>query len=159
LAKASSETDNVDAQLADGLPAELLLGLPRATIEEACAAPALILLAPDLKEELPVLYLRLRAAAIDRGLPIVEIAPRATGLSKYSRGRAWATALARSLRSPHALVHGSSNDVGPHIGDHARGSTRAARAAGRGHRRRAPVARRAADGVADAIAILTLGST
>ena len=55
-----------DAQLGDGLPAAVL-GLPRATIDEAVAAPTVVLLAPDLKEELPVLYLRLagsgRAAA------------------------------------------------------------------------------------------------
>ena len=33
-------TDNVDAQLGDGLPAESCSALPRATIDEACAAPA-----------------------------------------------------------------------------------------------------------------------
>ncbi|MHB1536817.1 MAG: NADH-quinone oxidoreductase subunit G, partial [Acidimicrobiales bacterium] len=32
-------TDHVDAQLGDGLPAEVVLGLPRATIDQACAAP------------------------------------------------------------------------------------------------------------------------
>ena len=54
-----------DAQLADGLPAELLQ-LPRATIDEAAAASTVVLLGPDLKEELPVLYLRLRHAAQQR---------------------------------------------------------------------------------------------
>ena len=39
LAKGVIGTDSVDAQLGDGLPAELVLGLPRATIDEACAAP------------------------------------------------------------------------------------------------------------------------
>ena len=38
LAKGVIGTDSVDAQLGDGLPAELVLGLPRATIDEACAA-------------------------------------------------------------------------------------------------------------------------
>jgi hypothetical protein len=38
LAKGVIGTDNVDAQLGDGLPAEAVLGLPRATIDEACAA-------------------------------------------------------------------------------------------------------------------------
>ena len=41
LAKGVIGTDSVDAQLGDGLPAELVLGLPRATIDEACAAPVL----------------------------------------------------------------------------------------------------------------------
>jgi len=83
LAKGVVKTDNVDAQLGDGLPAELVLGLPRATIDDACSAPAVILLAPDLKEELPVLYLRLRAAAVDKKVPIVELTPRRTGMSRY----------------------------------------------------------------------------
>ena len=47
-----------DPQLGDGLPAALL-GMPRATIREMASAATVVLLAPDLKEELPVLYLRL----------------------------------------------------------------------------------------------------
>ena len=63
-----------DAQLGDGLPAELL-ALPRATIDEAAAATTVVLLGPDLKEELPVLYLRLRHAAEQRRRSILELAP------------------------------------------------------------------------------------
>ena len=67
LAKGVLGTDNVDAQLGDGLPAELVLGLPRATIDEVCAPAARsLLLGPDLKEELPVLFLRLRHAVVER---------------------------------------------------------------------------------------------
>jgi NADH-quinone oxidoreductase subunit G len=77
-----------DAQLGDGLPAELL-GLPRATIDEAANAATIVLLAPDLKDELPVLYLRLRDAAEKRRSRILEISPVGSGLSPY----AW-----RSLR-------------------------------------------------------------
>src|SRR5205823_12192647 len=85
LAKGVLGTDSVDCQLGDGLPADVVLGLPRATIDDACRARAVVLLAPDLKEELPVLYLQLRAAAVDRGVPLVELAPRRTGLSRYAR--------------------------------------------------------------------------
>ncbi len=60
LAKGVIGTDNVDAQLGDGLSAELVVGLPEATIDDACAAGTLLVLAPDLKEELPILYLRVR---------------------------------------------------------------------------------------------------
>jgi NADH-quinone oxidoreductase subunit G len=84
LAKAVLGTDHVDAQLGDGLPAELVLGLPRATIDDVDAADAVVLLAPDLKEELPVLYLRLRAAALTKGVPLIEIAPQRSGLSRYA---------------------------------------------------------------------------
>ena len=69
-----------DAQLADGLPAELLQ-LPRATIDEAAAASTVVLLGPDLKEELPVLYLRLRHAAQQGRTRLIELGPVATGLT------------------------------------------------------------------------------
>ena len=72
-----------DAQLADGLPAELL-ALPRATIDETTRASTVILLGPDLKEELPVLYLRLRHAAEQRKVKLLELAPTATGLRPYA---------------------------------------------------------------------------
>ena len=73
-----------DAQFGDGLPAEVL-GLPRATIAEAAAASTIILLGPDLKEELPVLFLRLRDAADKGHSKIVEFSSIETGLtSKYA---------------------------------------------------------------------------
>ncbi|HZN16416.1 MAG TPA: NADH-quinone oxidoreductase subunit NuoG [Acidimicrobiales bacterium] len=115
LAKGVIGTDSVDAQLGDGLPAELVLGVPRATIEDACNAPAIVLLAPDLKEELPVLYLRLRAAAVERGVPIIEIAPRATGLTKYARAHlGYRPGEVAAVVA--ALLSGSSADVGPVTG-------------------------------------------
>jgi NADH-quinone oxidoreductase subunit G len=83
LAKSVIGTDSVDAQLGDGLPAELVLGLPRATIDEACAAPVLISLAGDLREEVPVLFLRLREAIIS-GNALVEISPAPTSLTHLS---------------------------------------------------------------------------
>ena len=81
LARTVLRTDNVDAQLGDGLPAEAVLGLPRASIDATCAAGTVVLLAPDLKEELPVLYLRLRDAVVSRGLRIIEISPTDTGMT------------------------------------------------------------------------------
>ncbi|MBK9179676.1 MAG: NADH-quinone oxidoreductase subunit NuoG [Acidimicrobiales bacterium] len=81
LAKGVIGTDNVDCQLGDGLPAEALLGLPAATIDDACGADAVVLLGPDLKEELPVLFLRLRQAADIRRVALLELAPTATGIT------------------------------------------------------------------------------
>lgn len=72
-----------DPQLGDGLPAQVL-ALPQATIGETCDSATIILLAPDLKEELPVLYLRLRDAAEKRRTRIIEFSPRETGLSGYA---------------------------------------------------------------------------
>lgn len=84
FAKGVVGTDNVDAQLGDGLPAEVVLGLPRATIADCDGAAAIVLLAPDLKEELPVLYLRIRRAAEDLGVPLIDIAARDHGLTEYA---------------------------------------------------------------------------
>ena len=82
LAKGVIGTDHVDAQLGDGLPAELVLGLPRATIDQTCEpGGTIVLIGPDPKEELGVLYLRLRHALTKDGARLVEITPTPTGLS------------------------------------------------------------------------------
>ncbi|MDQ3543751.1 MAG: NADH-quinone oxidoreductase subunit NuoG [Actinomycetota bacterium] len=75
---------NRDAQLGDGLPAEVL-DLPRATIDETTAAPTIILVGPDPKEELGVLYLRLRHTIEKRTSKLIELTPTATGLTR----KAW----------------------------------------------------------------------
>jgi len=76
-------TPNVDSQMGDGIHADLLL-LDRATIDEAAHASTIVLLAPDLKEELPVLYLRLREAAEQQRSRILEFTPKQTGLTRYA---------------------------------------------------------------------------
>jgi NADH-quinone oxidoreductase subunit G len=85
LAKGVLGTDNVDCQLADGLPAEVVFGLPRATIDDLCIdGGVVVVLAPDLKEELPVLYLRLRDAVLQHGVQVIELAPQATSLTELA---------------------------------------------------------------------------
>jgi NADH-quinone oxidoreductase subunit G len=121
LAKGVLGTDNVDCQMGDGLPAELVLGLPRATIDEACAASAVVLLAPDIKEELPVFYLRLREAAVDRGLKLIELAPQATGLSRHAEVRLQyrpgeAAAVARALAATRVPDDGAGGVSAADIG-------------------------------------------
>jgi NADH-quinone oxidoreductase subunit G len=78
-----------DAQLDDGLPSEVF-SYPQATIDAMAAASTVVLLAPDLKEELPVLYIRLRDAVQKKGVRIIEVSPTETGISQL----AW-----RSVRS------------------------------------------------------------
>jgi NADH-quinone oxidoreductase subunit G len=87
LMKGALGSDNTDCQLGDGLPAELVCGVEQATLAEVDSARAVILLAPDLKEELPVAYLRLRRAALELGVPLVELAAADTGLSRVARAR------------------------------------------------------------------------
>jgi NADH-quinone oxidoreductase subunit G len=78
-----------DAQLDDGLPSEVF-SYPQATIDAMAAASTVVLLAPDLKEELPVLYIRLRDAVQKKGVRIIEVSPTETGITQL----AW-----RSVRS------------------------------------------------------------
>jgi NADH-quinone oxidoreductase subunit G len=85
LMKGVLRTDNVDAQLDDGLPAGAWLGLSSATINDACSASAVLLLGPDIKEEQPVLFIRLRDAAVNRKVPLFEIGATGTGLSYLTR--------------------------------------------------------------------------
>ena len=82
LTKGLLGSDNVDVQLGDGLPADAVLGLPRATIDDACRpGGSVLVLGPDLKEELPVLFLRLRHAVVNDGVRVVEMASVGTGLT------------------------------------------------------------------------------
>ena len=79
-------TPHVYPQMADGAQINLL-GFDRATIDEAASASTVILMAPDLKEELPVLHLRLRDAVQKRRTRIIEFAQKRSGLSAH----AWKT--------------------------------------------------------------------
>ena len=91
LMKGVVGTDNVDAQIGDGVPAEVLLGVPRAEIADCDRAAAIVLLGPDLEEELPVLHLRVKRAAVELKVPIVDLAAVSHGLTEY------ATVVARSM--------------------------------------------------------------
>jgi NADH-quinone oxidoreductase subunit G len=85
LAKGVLKTDNVDCQLGDGLPAEVVNGMPRARLSDCDTARAIVVLAPDLKEELAVTYLRVKRAAVDLKVPLIEISAVGTGLTRYAR--------------------------------------------------------------------------
>ena len=107
LARTVLRTDNVDAQLGDGLPADLVAALPRATIDQVCGARLVLTIAPDVKEELPVLYIRLRDAVVEKGVPLIELAPMSSGLSAvasqsllYRPGELGALALALTSAGP-----------------------------------------------------------
>ena len=88
LLKGVIGTDNVDCQLDDGLPAEVVLSLPRATIADATAkGGVIILLGPDPKEDLGSLFLRLRHALVNDAATLIELTPRASGLARLARHR------------------------------------------------------------------------
>jgi NADH-quinone oxidoreductase subunit G len=78
-------TENIDAQYGDGLDAALLQALPLATIDEAANAPTVITLTGDLREELPVLFLRLRESAVRYHRSIVQLAFGTNSLTSVAR--------------------------------------------------------------------------
>ena len=72
---------HLDAQLGDGLSPEFAAAVtPRATIADLDRAGTILLWGPDLKESLPVLYLRVRRAVREHGARLVVVHPRRTGL-------------------------------------------------------------------------------
>ncbi len=65
---------------ATGLDPALLQALPRATIDDAAKARVVVTLTGDLREELPILFLRLRESAVRYQRTIVELAFGASAL-------------------------------------------------------------------------------
>ena len=74
-------TNHVDCQMDDGLDPRLLSAVAdRARIGDLEKAGSILVWGPDLKEEHPTLYLRVRRAAQELGAGLVVIHPRRTGL-------------------------------------------------------------------------------
>ncbi len=67
-------SNHVDAQFGDGLDGALLQALPQATIDDAANARVVVTLTGDLREELPILFLRLRENFVKRHNALVEFA-------------------------------------------------------------------------------------
>jgi len=82
LAKGVIGTDSVDAQLGDGLPGAIVAALPQATIDQACAAGGtLLVIGSDPKDELPVLFLRIRDAVTRHKATVIELSATDTSLT------------------------------------------------------------------------------
>ncbi len=113
LAKTVIGTNNVDCQLDDGLPAQLVLGVPRATIDDACAAPVIISLAPDIKQELPVLFLRLRDAITNGETKLVELTPASTSLTPFATASLMYRPGEVALLAAALVDDAPATDVGP----------------------------------------------
>jgi NADH-quinone oxidoreductase subunit G len=81
FARVVLETNNVDARLDDCLSSHFLAAtVDRALIADLDTADTILIWGPDLKEEYPTLYLRVRRAAQELGVRLVIVHPRATGL-------------------------------------------------------------------------------
>lgn len=81
FARVALGTNSVDARLGDALSSHFLAAsVDRALISDLDGADTIVVWGPDLKEEHPTLYLRVRRAAQELGVTLVVIHPRATGL-------------------------------------------------------------------------------
>jgi NADH-quinone oxidoreductase subunit G len=81
FARVTLGTNNVDARLDDSLASHFLAAtVDRAKISDLDDASTILVWGPDLKEEHPTLYLRVRRAAQELGVKVVVVHPRATGL-------------------------------------------------------------------------------
>ncbi|HUG31945.1 MAG TPA: NADH-quinone oxidoreductase subunit NuoG [Acidimicrobiia bacterium] len=75
------ETSHVDCRMDDSLDSHFLAAtVDRGLISEVDEADTILVWGPDLKEEHPTLYLRVRRAAQELGKTLIVIHPRATGL-------------------------------------------------------------------------------
>ncbi len=81
FARVALGTNNVDSRMGDALASQFLAAsVDRALIADLDDANTIVVWAPDLKEEHPTLYLRVRRAAQQLDAELVVIHPRATGL-------------------------------------------------------------------------------
>jgi NADH-quinone oxidoreductase subunit G len=130
-------TNNVDARLDDSLASHFLAAtVDRALIGDIDSADTVLVWGPDLKEEHPTLYLRVRRAAQELGVRLVVVHPRATGLddraaikASYRPGAGFALldemaegkhgALSEALSAPRvvALVGQASHADGPRLAE------------------------------------------
>ena len=78
-------TEHLDAQFGDGLDPVLLQALPLATIDDAAHAPVVLTMTGDLREELPVLFLRLRESFAHHQRALIELASAPSALRSLAR--------------------------------------------------------------------------
>ena len=90
LAKSVIGTRDVDSRIQDaGAPYEIALEVSGAAgssarIDDLDDAGTIVWIGPDPKEVLPVLYLRLRAAVLDKGADLISISPRSISLDTFA---------------------------------------------------------------------------
>ncbi|HJQ94127.1 MAG TPA: NADH-quinone oxidoreductase subunit NuoG [Acidimicrobiia bacterium] len=81
FARVVLSTNDIDCQLDDGLDPQFLAATAdRALISDLDTAKTILVWGPDLKEEHPTLYLRVRHAVQEKGARLILVHPRRNGL-------------------------------------------------------------------------------
>ncbi len=83
FAREALGTNNVDYRLEPGMSADALV-TPDLTYDDVLGADVVAIVGCDVREELPVLFLRLRIAATKRGLRTVIVHQREIALTEYA---------------------------------------------------------------------------
>jgi NADH-quinone oxidoreductase subunit G len=76
-------TNNVDHRL-EGGPGVGAIVRPDVTYDDVLSSDLVVVVSADLREELPILFLRMRIAATKRKLPIAIVHPREVSLSEHA---------------------------------------------------------------------------
>lgn len=90
LARTVIGSNNIDSRIQDaGAPYESFLAVTgaagsNATIDDLDTAGTIVWIGPDPKEVLPVLFLRLRKAALEGGARLIVVSPRLTALDAFA---------------------------------------------------------------------------
>jgi NADH-quinone oxidoreductase subunit G len=83
FARTVLRTNSIDHRLEGGMSADGLIR-PDVTYDDVLSSDLVVLVDLDAREELPLLFLRMRIAASKRGLPIAIVHPRDVPLSEYA---------------------------------------------------------------------------
>jgi len=86
FARVALRTNNIDHRTEPGLAADALVA-PGVTYDDVLNSDLVVVVGTDLREELPILFLRMRIAASKRGLPIAIVHPREVALSEFAKIR------------------------------------------------------------------------
>ena len=83
FARTTLQTSNIDSRIEGGLDADALI-TPGVTYERILSSDLVVLVSLDAREEVPVLFLRLRIAAEKKGLRTAIVHSREIALSEYA---------------------------------------------------------------------------
>ncbi len=84
FARVVLRTNNIDFRTEPGPSADAVVA-PGVTYDDVLGSDLVVVVGTDLREELPLLFLRMRIAASKRGLPIALVHPRAVSLSEHAQ--------------------------------------------------------------------------
>lgn len=109
LLRGALGVESLDCQYGDGLDPALVQALPGATLDEAAGARVLVTLCGDLREELPVAYLRLRRNLARQSAHLIDLAAGPSHLRPLA-----SAVLATRPGEAHLVAEALATGTAPH---------------------------------------------